>query len=164
LGKRVAVPDRLPEKADDRWAYEMKRSVLPAPVSCEQADIRRIFPSKALVGKPQPYSPPTASSGRCPQCGESFDSSSLRQIYCSRACNIAHHNASRNKTPAKTKAKPLDESFRTAADGLFCRTCGKPIDSREGWRLDHKTCARERMLALHHVTDDARLADDEDNP
>ena len=135
----------------------------PSPEPADQSTVG--IKTRASSAELPPYQgsdaqPSNPHPSVCLQCGERFDSSSLRQIYCSRACNIAHYNASRSKTQAKTTAKSSNESFRSAADGLFCRTCGKPIDCREGWRLDHRTCARERILAAHPG---ASLADDEDN-
>lgn len=87
------------------------------------------------------------SSQRCPQCGEMFDPSSVRQKYCTRACNLAFSNAKRGK-PAKT-GRVASERGREAKDGLRCRTCAGFIDNREGYRLDCKSCSRTKMKAIH---------------
>jgi hypothetical protein len=87
-----------------------------------------------------------------------FAPSSLRQIYCSRACNDAHRNASRNKTPAKSNTKtsdaarmklPPDHPDAIPGDYLRCRACGEFIHALDGLRSEHRECARKRLEALH---------------
>lgn len=87
-------------------------------------------------------------SKTCPNCGEIFVSGKPRQNFCSRKCQSAAANARRHAKTGKAKAVPVRP--REPKDGLRCKICTDFIDSREGWRVNCKSCDRLRMLAWHN--------------
>jgi hypothetical protein len=82
----------------------------------------------------------------CPRCGEMYVPKKPWQRFCSRECQKAATNAKRRKSGS---IKAVPHKAREPKDGLRCRTCADWVDSREGWRLDCKSCSRTKMKAIH---------------
>ena len=85
---------------------------------------------------------------QCVQCQRAYASKRRHQTFCSVACRVAHFRRDAPPKPVKLKEPPRQP--RQPKDGLRCRTCENWIDSREGWRINCKSCDRMRMLTWHN--------------
>ena len=84
----------------------------------------------------------------CVQCGKLFAPKKRWQRFCSNPCRIAHFK--RDAPPKSVKLKEPPRQPREPTDGLRCRTCTDWNDSREGWRIDCKSCSRMKMKVIHN--------------
>ena len=85
---------------------------------------------------------------QCVQCQRAYASKRRHQTFCSVACRVAHFRRDAPPKPVKLKEPPRQP--RQPKDGLRCRACEGWIDSREGWRINCKSCDRARMKAYHN--------------
>lgn len=100
----------------------------------------------------QPSELPVTLSGldkrQCLQCARLYSPKRRHQTFCSVACRVAHFRSEAPPKIVKRKAPPAKP--REPKDGLRCKICTDFIDSREGWRVNCKSCDRLRMLAWHN--------------
>jgi hypothetical protein len=85
---------------------------------------------------------------QCPRCGKFFDPRRHWQTFCSNPCRKDHFRRDAQPSIVKKVAQPPRKP-REPKDGVRCRICTDWIDSREGWRINCKSCDRTRMKAWH---------------
>lgn len=113
-----------------KWFLESRDSQRFCSNACYQKDYHRRVPDsrKGL-----------SVTHECRQCGESFETTDKRKVFCGSDCKVAFHNAKREKSAP----------YRTV-----CGHCGGefecPSKSGVGKRYCSKECAGRARRARHH--------------